>query len=154
MLKEGDKAPSFSLKCQFGKVHRLSDYKGKWVVLYFYPKDMTPGCTKEACSFRDNLSKIRELGVVVLGISKDSIESHKKFYDKYALNFTLLSDPTMEVIKKYGAYGKKKLYGKVYEGILRQTFIINPKGRIAKVFRKVKPLEHAKEVLEYLMSVV
>lgn len=138
----------FSLPDQNGKIHKLSDYQGKWVVLYFYPKDDTPGCTKEACGFRDVWEELRKLNVVVLGVSADSINSHKKFSDKYQLNFPLLSDEKKEVIKKYGGWGKKKFLGKEFEGILRITYVINPKGEIVKKFEKVNPSIHAKEIID------
>ena len=147
MLKEGDKAPQFELKDQHGKTHKLSDYKGKKFVIYFYPKDNTPGCTKEACAFRDNFSVYKKKGVVVLGISKDSEASHKKFADKFDLPFTLLSDPKSETIEKYGAWKEKSMYGKTFMGIARITYLIDEKGKILKVYPKVKPDEHAKEIL-------
>lgn len=142
------KAIDFSLPDQNGKIHQLSNYKGKWVVLYFYPKDYTPGCTKEACGFRDEIAELKKLDVVVLGISADSVSSHKKFSEKYHLNFPLLSDEKKEVIKKYGAWGKKKFLGKEFEGILRITYLINPQSDIVKKFEKVKPNIHAKEIIE------
>lgn len=142
------KASDFSLLDQNGKIHQLSNYKGKWVVLYFYPKDDTPGCIKEACGFRDGISELEKLGVVVLGISADSVSSHKKFSDKYHLNFPLLSDEKKEVIKSYGAWGRKKFLGKEFEGILRITYLINPHGEIVKKFEKVKPETHAKEIID------
>lgn len=120
------------------------------MVLYFYPKDDTPGCTKEACSFRDEKGRLEQMGAVVLGVSADDTASHGKFASKYGLNFPLLADPGTEVIKAYGAWGKKNLYGKEYEGILRQTFLIDPTGRIAKVWEKVKAEDHALEVAQAL----
>lgn len=146
------KATDFSLPDQDGKMHKLSDYSGHWVVLYFYPKDDTPGCIKEACSFRDNLEKLEKLGVVILGVSKDSVESHKKFYDKYHLNFLILSDEERKVIDAYHAWGKKKFLGKEYFGILRTTYLIDPKGKIRKVYEKVNPMEHAGEILKDLQG--
>ncbi|MDM7323979.1 MAG: thioredoxin-dependent thiol peroxidase [Thermus sp.] len=143
-------APDFALPDQDGRVHRLSDYRGRWVVLYFYPKDDTPGCTKEACGFRDRMGDLKALGAVVLGVSADDVESHKRFAEKYSLNFPLLADPERKAILAYGAWGKKNLYGKVREGVLRQTFLIDPEGRIAKVWRKVSPERHAEEVAEAL----
>ncbi len=122
------------------------------MVLYFYPKDDTPGCTKEACGFRDRMGDLQELGAVVLGVSADDVQSHKRFAEKYGLNFPLLADPGREVILAYGAWGKKNLYGKEYEGVLRQTFLIDPEGRIAKVWRKVSPEDHAEEVAEALRA--
>jgi len=150
MLEAGELAPDFALPDQEGRLHRLSDYRGRWVVLYFYPKDDTPGCTKEACGFRDEKGRLEELGAVVLGVSADDVESHKRFAEKYRLNFPLLSDPDKEAIRAYGAWGKKTLYGKEYEGVLRQTFLIDPEGRVAKVWRKVSPEGHAEEVAQAL----
>ncbi|PZA08431.1 MULTISPECIES: thioredoxin-dependent thiol peroxidase [unclassified Meiothermus] len=150
MVHIGEQAPAFSLPDQEGKLHNLADYRGKWVVLYFYPKDDTPGCTKEACNFRDEKGRLEEMGAVVLGVSADDLESHGKFHAKYALNFPLLSDPGAEVIKAYGAWGVKNLYGREYEGVLRQTFLIDPQGKVAKVWEKVRPDEHALEVAEAL----
>ncbi|MER3479628.1 MAG: thioredoxin-dependent thiol peroxidase [Meiothermus sp.] len=150
MVHAGEKAPTFALPDQEGKVHRLEDYRGKWVVLYFYPKDDTPGCTKEACNFRDEKGRLEEMGAVVLGVSADDLESHGKFHSKYGLNFPLLSDPSTQTIRAYGAWGKKNLYGSEYEGVLRQTFLIDPQGQIARVWEKVKPDEHALEVAEAL----
>ncbi len=147
MLKEGDKAPDFELEADDGRSISLSDFKGRRVILYFYPKDNTPGCTKEACGFRDNLEKLEDQNAVVLGVSPDGVASHVKFRDKYDLNFPLLSDPDHVVAGAYGAWGKKKMYGKEYEGILRSTFVIDPDGRIEKVYAKVKPAEHAGQVL-------
>lgn len=147
-LKINQKAPDFKLKDQDGKIHKLSDYKGKWVLIYFYPKDNTPGCTKQACEIRDNFFDFQNLDIVVLGISTDSVESHKKFKEKYKLPFTLLSDDKKEVVKKYGVWGKKKFLGKTFEGIIRTSFLINPQGKIEKIYENVKPEKHAKEVLE------
>ncbi len=141
------KAPDFKLKDQEGKYHKLSTYKGKWVLVYFYPKDDTPGCTKEACLIRDNFPNFQKLGIVVLGISVDSVESHKKFAQKYNLPFTLLSDDKKEVVKKYNVWGKKKFMGREYEGTLRTSFLINPQGKIVKIYENVKPEIHAEEVL-------
>lgn len=141
-------APDFQLSDFSGKTHKLSDYKGKWVLVYFYPKDDTPGCTKEACGFRDNFSDFEKQGVVVLGISKDSPASHKKFIDKYNLNFTLLSDEEKETIKAYGAWGTKKFMGREFEGVFRYSYLIDPQGIIRKVYTTVKPVEHAGEVLK------
>lgn len=144
------KAEDFSLPDQDGRVHKLSDYLGKWAVLYFYPKDDTPGCTTEACNFRDNLSKLQKKNMVILGVSKDSVASHKKFAEKYHLNFTILSDESKEVIKKYKAWGKKKFLGREYEGTYRMTYIIDPKGKIFKEYPKVNPVEHVGEILKDL----
>jgi thioredoxin-dependent peroxiredoxin len=132
---EGQKAPAFSLEGNDGKKHSLEDYRGKPVVLYFYPKDDTPGCTKEACGFRDLGSSLKKSGAVVLGVSKDSIDSHNKFGSKYKLPFTLLSDPKTEVMKRYGAFGKKMMYGKTVEGTIRSTVVIGPKGRSSSTGR-------------------
>jgi peroxiredoxin Q/BCP len=148
---EGKKAPAFKLEGSDGKEHSLEDYKGKTVVLYFYPKDNTPGCTKEACGFRDLTPRLKKSGVVVLGVSKDSLESHEKFAGSYKLPFTLLSDPKAEVMKKYGAFGKKMMYGKQVEGTIRSTVIIGPKGDVIKHWPTVKKAEaHPDEVLAFL----
>lgn len=140
-------APDFMLQDEAGKEYSLADYKGRWLVVYFYPKDDTPGCTTEACSMRDAATDIDELDADVIGISADDAASHTKFREKYHLNFTLLSDPTKEVIKAYGAYGKK-MFGN--EGILRKTFIINPDGEVVKEFGKVTPLGHGQQIIEAL----
>jgi peroxiredoxin Q/BCP len=141
------KAPEFTLTDESGASHSIADYKGKWVVLYFYPKDDTPGCTVEACSLRDARNDIAELGAEVIGISADETSAHEKFKAKYTLNFTLLSDPDKKAINAYGAWGKK-MFGK--EGILRRTFIINPEGTIVKVYGRVTPLGHGEQVVEEL----
>lgn len=150
MIKVGDKALDFSLKDTEGNIVKLSDFKGKNVVLYFYPKDDTPGCTAEACSFRDNFSKYKKKGIVVFGISKDDQKSHKKFTEKYKLPFTLLCDTAWEVCKKYGAYGKKKFMGKEYQGILRKTFLIDKTGKIKDIIENVKCETHAEDLLKLL----
>lgn len=151
MLKPGDKAPTFTLKSDKGEDVSLSDFIGKSdVVLYFYPKDNTSGCTKEACSFRDNIELIQTKNAVVLGVSPDSLKSHQNFINKQNLNFTLLSDPDHKVVQAYGAWGEKKMYGKTYWGILRTTFVIGKDGIIKHVFEKVKPDSHAEEVLAVL----
>lgn len=147
MLKEQQKAPDFTLPDQDGKKHKLSDYKGQWVLLYFYPKDDTPGCTTEACSMRDNLPKFTKTKAKVFGISVDSVASHKKFVDKYKLSFTLLADEDKKVVEKYGVWQEKSMYGKKYMGTVRDSFLINPDGKIAKIYHKVKPEQHAEEVL-------
>jgi thioredoxin-dependent peroxiredoxin len=148
---EGKKAPAFSLDGSDGKKHSLADYAGKTVVLYFYPRDDTPGCTKEACGFRDLGASLKKTNTVVLGVSKDSIDSHKKFAGKYKLPFTLLSDPQLEVMKKYGAFGKKIMYGKPVEGTIRSTVVIGPKGEVIKQWPTVKKAEnHPQEVLVFL----
>lgn len=150
---EGKKAPAFNLDGSDGKKHSLDDYKGKTVVLYFYPKDNTPGCTKEACGFRDLNASLKKADTVVLGVSKDSIESHKKFAGSYKLPFTLLSDPKAEVMKKYGAFGKKMMYGKEVQGTIRSTVVIGPKGDVLKHWTTVKKAEaHPDEVLAFLKS--
>jgi peroxiredoxin Q/BCP len=149
MLQPGDHIPSFSLRDQ-DKVLRTSSEllaQGKWLVVYFYPKDDTPGCTVEACSFRDQSAELQQNGLTVIGISKDSPGSHKKFSAKYNLNFTLLSDPTKGTIAAFGALGKKTFMGKEYMGILRTTFLINPSGTIAKVYENVTPNDHAQQIL-------
>lgn len=146
-LEEKQKAPDFTLPDQDGKAHTLSDYKGSWVVVYFYPKDNTPGCTKEACAFRDSFPDFKKLKAVVLGISVDSVKSHDKFAAKFELPFTLLSDEEKKVVKAYGVWGKKKFMGREYMGTMRTSFLIDPDGTIAKIYWKVKPAEHADEIL-------
>ena len=150
MLKQGDKAIEFSLKSYDGKDVSLSDFRGKKIVLYFYPKDNTPGCTKEACGFRDVYDYILDAGAVVIGISPDSQASHEKFINKFNLPFYLLSDEDHKIAEVYGAWGEKKLYGKTYMGIIRSTFIINENLVIEKVFPKVSPEHHAEEILNLL----
>ncbi len=147
MLKEGSIAHDFTLQTAEGRPVSLKDFRGKKVVLYFYPKDDTPGCTIEACEFRDSLSAFKKAGVEVIGISVDTVESHKKFAGKYRLNFTLLADPKKEVVKKYGVWGKKKFMGREYMGTRRTTFIVDERGRIAKIFPEVSPKGHSKEIL-------
>lgn len=146
------KAPDFTLQDQFDKTHSLKDYAGKWVVLYFYPKDDTPGCTKEACSFRDEFKEIESKGAVVLGVSKDSVKSHAKFAEKYNLNFPLLADVDLEIMKAYNAYGLKKFMGREFEGTLRKTFLISPEGEIAKEYPKVTPKDHAVQIIKDLQE--
>ncbi len=143
-------APNFTLPDQVGQVHKLSDQRGQWVLLYFYPKDDTPGCTTEACSLRDHLPRFKKMKAVVFGISADSVRSHAKFAEKYQLPFTLLADEDKEVVKAYGVWAKKKFMGREYIGILRTSFLIDPKGKIAKIYEKVKPETHAEEVLKDL----
>jgi peroxiredoxin Q/BCP len=150
MLKVGSKAPSFSLESDEGKKINLKDFSGKKVVLYFYPKDDTPGCTREACSFTENASSLRKAGAVVLGVSADSVPSHQKFKTKYKLNFPLLSDPDRETIQKYGVWKEKNMYGKKMMGVERTTFIIDEDGKIAHIFPKVKVDGHTEKVLEKL----
>jgi len=148
MLKEGDKVPNFSLPSQEGKNVKLSDFKGKKVALYFYVRDFTPGCTKQACSMRDGNDKLKSNGIVTLGISTDSVESHKKFVNKYDLPFKVLSDVGAKVAKAYGVYGLKTFMGRKFKGVKRTTFLIDEKGRIVKVIPKVDVKHHADEVLE------
>ncbi|OGL62915.1 peroxiredoxin [Candidatus Uhrbacteria bacterium RIFCSPHIGHO2_12_FULL_47_12] len=153
-LKLGDKAPDFLLPDQLGKMHSLKDQKGKWVLLYFYPKDDTPGCTKEACSIRDNFPKFKKLGLVVFGASVDSSKSHAKFVQKYELPFTLLADDDKELVKAYGVWGKKKFMGREYMGTKRWSFLIDPKGKIIKIYEDVKPEKHVDEVLADLKELM
>ena len=150
MLETGIKAPEFTLKNQDGEEVSLKDFLGKKVILYFYPKDNTPGCTTQACSFGDMYPQIREKGAVVLGVSKDSVASHKKFADKYGLPFTLLSDPELEVIQKYDVWQEKNMYGKKVMGVVRSTYLIDEGGIIKEAFTKVKPGENAAQMLETL----
>jgi peroxiredoxin Q/BCP len=150
MLKEGQKAPAFTLEADDGKKVSLGDFAGKNVILYFYPRDNTPGCTREAEAFRDVAAALKKKNAVVLGVSKDSIASHCKFRDKYSLNFPLLSDPDGKVLEKYGAWGEKVMYGKKMMGIIRSTVVIGGDGKIKKLFPKVKVDGHADEVLAAL----
>lgn len=147
-LKEGDKAPPFSVPARDGTLLSLNDLKGKPVVLYFYPRDDTPGCTKEACAFRDLFADFRKAGAVVLGVSVDSEKSHKKFIDKFTLPFTLLADTEKKMVRDYGVWGEKKFMGRKYMGTHRVTFLIAPDGTIARIWPEVKPERHAAEVLE------
>ncbi len=149
-LKKGDKAPDFTGNNQDGKSLNLKDFKGKRVILYFYPKDDTPGCTAEACNLRDNYNDWIAKGYEVIGVSPDNENSHKKFKDKHQLPFTLISDPNHEILKAYGAWGMKKMYGKSYEGVLRTTYIINEDGIIDEVFTKVDTQNHTTQLLEAL----
>lgn len=149
-LKIGAKAPAFSLKNTEGKTVKLSDFKGQKVVLYFYPKDLTPGCTKEACAFRDDYSELQKRGVVVLGVSADDQKSHQKFTEKYALPFTLLSDPDHTMMEKYHAWVEKSMYGRKYMGVARITYVIDEEGKIAHFFGKVKPETHSQDVLQVI----
>ena len=149
-LKIGDKAPDFLIPDYDGEEVALSGFRGKKVVLYFYPKDNTPGCTKEACSFRDGHAEIKKRGAVVLGVSVDLVSSHTKFRDKYALNFPLLSDVNKDVVQAYGVWKEKSLYGRKFMGIERTTFIIDEEGKIASIFPKVKVDKHLEEVLKAL----
>lgn len=150
MLEINTKAPAFSLPDEDGVVRNLSDYTGSWVVLYFYPKDDTAGCTKEACAITEVYDEFAKLGVTVLGVSKDSSASHRKFKDKYSLPFTLLSDESTEMIQAYDAWKEKSMYGKKYMGSVRVTYLINPEGVIVKTFPKVSPADHALELLTEL----
>ena len=152
MLKEGNKAPDFRLKDQEGKTVTLSDFKGKYVTLYFYPKDDTSGCTAEACNFRDEFPKFKNINAVILGVSPDSVESHQRFVKKLDLPFRLLSDEKKEVLDKYGVWKEKNVYGRKYRGVERTTFIIGPDGNIKKIFPKVKVANHHKEVLQFINS--
>lgn len=148
------KASNFTLLDQNGKEVSLSNFEGKWIILYFYPKDMTSGCTKEAVAFSEKIEEFRKRNAEIIGISKDSVESHKKFSEKYDLKITLLSDPEAKVIKEYGAWGKKKMYGKETEGTIRSTFIISPSGEIVHEWRNVKVDGHVEEVLKKLDELI
>ena len=150
MLEKGTKAPDFSLSDKDGNMVSLSQFAGKKVIVYFYPKDNTPGCTRQACAFAEAFEEFRNIDAIVIGISKDSVSSHVKFAEKYALPFVLLSDPEHEVIEAFGAWGEKKNYGKTYFGTVRSTFVIDENGIIEKVMPKVKPDTNAAEILEYL----
>ena len=150
MLEVGTKAPAFTLPDKDGKMVSLADFAGKWVVLYFYPKDNTPGCTRQACAFAGAYEAFRELDAVVIGVSKDSVASHQKFAEKYGLPFILLSDPELSAIQAYGVWQEKKLYGKVSMGVVRTTYVIDGNGVIEKVMPKVKPDTNAEEILNYL----
>lgn len=154
MLDTGTKAPDFSLPDQDGVMHSLSQYRGKKVILYFYPRDNTPGCTKQACGFRDLYPQFTEKGAVVLGVSKDSVASHKKFQEKYQLSFPILSDTELEVIQAYDVWKEKKLYGKVSMGVVRTTYLIDENGIISKAFGKVKAAQNPEQMLEELNAVV
>lgn len=148
MLNEGDNAPDFTTKDQNGSEVKLSDFRGQRVVLYFYPKDDTPGCTKEACSLRDSYEAFTEKDIKVLGVSNDDEESHQKFISKFNLPFDLLADTEKELVNAYGVYGEKNMYGKKFMGINRTTFLIDEEGKIKKIFKKVNVSEHADEVLQ------
>ncbi|MEJ2543856.1 MAG: thioredoxin-dependent thiol peroxidase [Calditrichaceae bacterium] len=150
MLKVGQSVPQFSLPDQSGENHNINDYKGKWVILYFYPKDLTPGCTTEACNFQDALPDFNSIDAVIFGISKDSVSKHKKFAEKYNLQFSLLSDENNDICEQFGVWQKKSMYGKEYMGIVRSTFLVNPEGKIAKVYPKVNVKEHHAEILNDL----
>lgn len=152
MLREGTKAPDFALPDQNGVIHRLSDYLGRRVVLYFYPKDHTPGCSKQACAFRDVFEQMKKTGAVLIGVSKDDPRSHQRFAEEYALPFLLLSDEQLKAIQAYDVWQEKKLYGKVFMGVVRSTCIIDEAGTIIKVYEKAKPDKNAGEVLAFLQE--
>ena len=147
MLEVGTKAPEFTLPDQNGNMHSLSEYRGKKVILYFYPKDNTAGCTKQACGFAERYPQFTEMGAVVLGVSKDSVASHKKFEEKYGLPFTLLADPELVAIQAYDVWQEKKNYGKTYMGVVRTTYLIDENGKIVKAFEKVKAADNPKQML-------
>ncbi|WP_315271882.1 thioredoxin-dependent thiol peroxidase [Oribacterium sinus] len=147
MLEIGTKAPDFTLPDQNGNMHSLSEYRGKKVILYFYPKDNTPGCTKQACGFAERYPQFTEKGAVVLGVSKDSVASHKKFEEKYGLPFTLLADPELAAIQAYDVWQEKKNYGKTYMGVVRSTYLIDENGKIVKAFDKVKAADNPEQML-------
>jgi peroxiredoxin Q/BCP len=147
MPEAGTAAPAFSLADHEGTIRSLSDFRGSWTVVYFYPKDDTPGCTTEACAFRDAYDELKEQGIVVLGISPDSVESHAAFAAKHRLPFTLLADPAKNVIQSYGAWGERSMYGKKYMGVIRSSVLVDPDGNVAKTYPKASPKEHAEEIL-------
>jgi peroxiredoxin Q/BCP len=149
-LKEGDQAPAFTAPTNGGGSVSLSDFAGKNVILYFYPKDDTPGCTKEACAFRDGFAAFKKKGAVILGVSPDSVKSHDKFVEKFKLPFTLLADEDKRIVNDYGVWGEKTFMGRKYQGVFRVTFLIGPDGKIKKIWPNVKPEEHAAEVLAEL----
>jgi peroxiredoxin Q/BCP len=152
VITEKSIAPDFELQNEEGVKTRLADYQGKPVVLYFYPKDDTPGCTTEACGFRDDYSAFTKMNIIILGVSPDTSKSHKKFKEKYNLPFPLLADTDHKVCDLYGVWGRKQMMGKEYDGVFRTTFVIDREGKVVKVFEKVKPSEHAKEVLDAVLS--
>ena len=154
LIQEGKKAPAFTLKDQTGETHKLSEYAGSWVVLYFYPKDNTPGCTTQACGFRDSYAGLKKLGTQVLGVSPDDAKAHKKFVEKYGLPFPLLVDPDSKVAEKYGAWREKNMYGKKSMGIQRSTFIIDGKGKVAKLWKRVKVEGHDEHVIAALKEIL
>lgn len=147
MLQIGDKAPAIELPDQNNKTHKLSDYLGKWVLIYFYPKDDTPGCTKEACGFRDNLPRFEKSNLVILGISCDSVKSHEKFVTKHKLPFTILADTEKKTVSDYGVWLEKSFLGRKYMGIVRSSFLVDPQGIIEKIYEKVNPIKHPAEVV-------
>lgn len=152
-VNTGDNAPAFSLPDQNGNNVNLDDFKGKTVILYFYPKDDTSGCTKEACQFRDSFPSFKKMNAVILGVSPDSVKSHKKFADKYNLSFSLLSDDTKSVIETYDVWKEKSMYGRKYMGVERTTFVIDKNGKIRKVFNKVRVPDHDRQILETLKEI-
>jgi peroxiredoxin Q/BCP len=152
-LKEGDLAPSFTANTNGGGKVATSDFKGKYVILYFYPRDNTPGCTKEACAFRDEYAAFKKKGVVILGVSTDSSKSHDGFAEKYQLPFTLVADEDKKIVRAYGVWGEKSFLGRKYQGTHRVTFLIGPDGRIRKIWPAVKPAEHAREILAVLRAI-
>lgn len=154
MLDINQEAPDFALPNQDGDIVKLSDFNGSWRVVYFYPKDDTPGCTDEACGFRDRLNELQKAGVIVLGISKDTVRSHKKFYDKFHLNFNILADPEHKVIEAYGAWQEKAMFGRKYMGTQRMTLLVDPKGVIRKIYPSVAPKGHEHEVLKDIESMI
>jgi peroxiredoxin Q/BCP len=147
-LKQGDKAPEFTSTDQNGNTVSLNDFKGQKVVLYFYPKDDTPGCTAEACNLRDNFADLKKKGIVILGVSTDSVKSHKKFENKYSLPFTLIADEDKKIVNDYGLWGEKKFMGKTYMGTTRATFLINEEGKIDQVIEKVDTKNHTAQIME------
>lgn len=149
-LNKGDRAPAFSGTDQHGKTISLDDFRGKQLILYFYPKDDTPGCTAEACNLRDNYEELIRKGFSIVGVSPDGMNSHRKFTDKYQLPFSLLSDEKASILKAYGAWGKKTMYGRTYEGVLRTTFVISGDGIIEEVFEKVDTKDHTRQILDTL----
>lgn len=153
-LSIGSQAPNFKLPDQTGKIHQLVDYRGKWLLLYFYPKDNTPGCTVEACTLQDNWAEFGKLNASVLGISADSIASHQKFAHKFNLSFPILADEEKFMIRRYGILAEKSMFGKTFLGIKRSSFLIDPEGKIAKIYEKVKPAEHAAQVLGDLKKLI
>jgi len=154
MLAIGKKVPSSTVRNEHGEDVSLTDHLGKWIVLYFYPKDDTPGCTKEACSFRNIHAEMEQLGAVVIGVSKDSPEAHRKFVEKYRLNFPLWSDEEHRLIDAFGAWGERSMYGRKYMGTLRSTFIIDPEGKVGHLWEKVTPAMHGEEVLAKLKALM
>jgi thioredoxin-dependent peroxiredoxin len=150
--KKGSKAPAITAPDQSGNIRTLSEFAGKWVLLYFYPKDDTPGCTVEACTIRDQFKNFKKIGATVIGVSTDSVASHERFRDAYELPFTLLSDTEKKIVNAYGVWGEKKMMGRTYMGTRRTSFLIDPKGKIAKVYENVKPPRHAEEVIADLKA--